>query len=168
MTSFFSFEVKQRIKKDHFLLKLDKLLDWTKIEKLLNKLYKKDILDKGGERPYDPIKMFKAILLGQWYSQFSLSDPGLEEALCVRLDFMLFIGFELLEKGPDETTLCRFRNKLMERALEKKLFEEINVQLEHLGLKINKAKGSVIDATSIESSARNSRRQKRKKILFYT
>lgn len=49
----------------------------VKNQKKLNKLYKKDIQDKGGERSYDPLKMFKAILLGQWYS---LSDPALEEA----------------------------------------------------------------------------------------
>lgn len=152
MASFFSFSAKQRIKKDHFLLKLDKLIDWRKIGQKLNKLYKKDLLDKGGERPYDPVKMFKAILLGQWYS---LSDPGLEEALRVRLDFMLFTGFELLEEDvPDETTLCRFRNRLIEQGLEERLLKEINMQLENLGLKVNKAKGAIIDATIIESSAR--------------
>lgn len=103
---------------------------------------------RGGERPYDPIKMFKAILLGQWYS---LSDPALEEALCVRLDFMIFTGFELLEDCPDETTLCRFRNRLIEHGLEKKLFNEINNQLEELGLKVRNASGAILDATIIES-----------------
>jgi transposase, IS5 family len=83
------------------LLKLNKLIDWTRLEKQFKVLYKKDIDDKGGERPYDPVKMFKAILLGQWYSS---SDPGLEEAFCLRLDFMMFTGFELLEDCPDETT----------------------------------------------------------------
>ncbi|OED34534.1 transposase, partial [PVC group bacterium (ex Bugula neritina AB1)] len=31
--------------------------------------------------------MFKAVLLGQWYS---LSDPNLEESLALRLDFIMF------------------------------------------------------------------------------
>ena len=98
--------------------------------------------------------MFKAILLGQWYS---LSDPGLEEALNLRLDFMMFTGFELLEDCPDDTTLCKFRNKLINRKLFKKLFKEINKQLENLGLKIKNAPGAVLDATVIESAARPKR-----------
>jgi len=154
MTSFFSYSVDQRIKKDNLLLKLNKLIEWSKIKNKLNKLYKKDIQDKGGERPYDPLKMFKAILLGQWYS---LSDPALEEALCLRLDFMMFTGFELLEDCPDATTLCRFRNRIIEKGLDKKFFNEINQQLERLGLKLKEAHGAIIDATIIESSARPKR-----------
>jgi len=66
--------------------------------------------------------MLKVIFLGQWYS---LSDPALEEALCLRLDFMMFTGFELLEDCPDATTLCRFRNRIIEKGLDKKFFNEI-------------------------------------------
>jgi len=147
MTSFFSYSAELRIKKENTLLKLNKLLDCKRIEQRLKGLYKKDIEDKGGERPYDPVKMFKAILLGQWYS---LSDPALEEALSVRLDFMMFTGFELLEdKIPDETTLCRFRNRLIEKRLDKKLFKEINFQLESLGLKVKNSSGAILDATII-------------------
>ena len=54
--------------------------------------------------------MFKSILLGQWHS---LSDPGLEQSLRVRLDFLQFTGFTLGDNLPDETTFCRFRNKLI-------------------------------------------------------
>lgn len=154
MSSFFSYSADLRIKKNNILLKLNKLIDWNRIEKKLKGLYKKDIEDKGGERPYNPIKMFKAILLGQWYS---LSDPALEEAISLRLDFMMFTGFELLEDCPDETTLCRFRNRLIDNKLLKKLFKEINFQLENLGLKIKNAPGAVLDATIIESAARPKR-----------
>ncbi len=154
MPSLFSYSAEQRIKKSNVLLKLNNLPDWKKIEKNLKGLYKKDVIDKGGQRPYEPLKMFKAILLGQWYS---LSDPALEEALSLRIDFMMFTGFELLENCPDETTICRFRNRLIEKRLEEKLFEEINNQLENLGLKIKNSQGAVLDATVIESSARPKR-----------
>lgn len=53
--------------------------------------------------------MFKALLLQSWHS---LSDPELEEALRVRIDFMLFTGMGIENEVPDETTICRFRNKL--------------------------------------------------------
>jgi len=154
MSSFFSFSAQQRLNKNNLLLKLNKIIDWKKIEKRFKGFYKKDIEDKGGERPYEPLKMFKAILLGQWYS---LSDPGLAEALNVRLDFMMFTGFELLENCPDDTTLCKFRNRLIEKKLYKKLFQEINNQLENLGLKVKNSTGAVLDATIIESAARPKR-----------
>jgi len=93
--------------------------------------------------------MYKAVLLGQWYN---LSDPELEEALEVRLDFMLFTGLE--GEVPDETTLCRFRNRLKDLGLDKILFDKINQTLEEIGLKVKECSGAVIDATIIESASR--------------
>ena len=60
------------------------------LKEKLKGLHRKEIIDKGGQRPYDPKKMFKALLLGQWYS---LSDQALEEAIGIRIDFMMFTGF---------------------------------------------------------------------------
>lgn len=67
---------------------------------------------------------------------------------------MWFTGFELMEAFPDETTLCRFRNELSQLGLDKKLFAEINRQLEQRELKVKKCEGALIDATVIESCAR--------------
>jgi len=95
--------------------------------------------------------MFKAILLGQWHN---LSDPGLEESLRVRLDFMAFTGFQMGESIPDETTLCRFRNRLIELKLDKTLMRLVNQELSRFGIEIEQAKGAIIDATVVASSAR--------------
>jgi IS5 family transposase len=152
--SLFAFVVEERIAKESRLLKVAKLIDWSRIERHLKGFHKNQIFDQGGQRPYDPLKMFKAILLGQWHS---LSDPALEESLMVRLDFMLFTGFDLTEKLPDETTLCRYRNRLIEKKLHKKLLNEINRQLEKMGVKVERAEGAVIDATIIESASRPNR-----------
>ena len=141
----------KKLKNNNKLVKLNHLIDWSRIKKHLKKIHKNDINPKGGPKAYDNLKMFKAILLGQWHS---LSDPELEEALSLRIDFMVFTGFELNDDVPDSTTLCRFRNILIHKGLDKKLFKEINNQLEQLGLKLKKANGAVIDATIIESSAR--------------
>lgn len=55
--------------------------------------------------------MFKLMLLGQWHN---LSDPQLEQALKMRVDFMVFTGFEPAAGGMrDATTICRFRNRLV-------------------------------------------------------
>ena len=63
-----------------------------------------------GPQGYDPLVLFKCLLIGQWHG---LSDPKLERALKVRLDFMLFCGLELHSNVPDETTHCRFRTALV-------------------------------------------------------
>jgi transposase, IS5 family len=149
--SFFMLGADKKLKKDNKLVKLNLLIDWTKVKKHLKRIHKNDINPKGGPKAYDNLKMFKAILLGQWHT---LSDAELEEALCVRIDFMLFTGFELDDDIPDATTLCRYRNILIHQGLDKKLFKEINSQLEQLGLKLKEAKGAVVDATIIESAAR--------------
>ena len=130
---------------------LVKLINWEKCRNYLKNIHKNDINPQGGQKAYDNLKMFKALLLQQWHS---LSDEETEEALCVRIDFMLFTGFELNDETPDASTICRFRNKLIEKNLDTKLFQEINKQLENLGLKLQKAKGAVIDATIIESASR--------------
>ncbi len=149
--SFFLLGANERIGQKNKLVKLSKLIDWHCISKHLRGIHKNEIDPQGGPKSYNNLAMFKALLLSQWYS---LSDLALEEALRVRLDFMLFTGFEIGEEVPDESTLCRFRNKLIEKKLDKKLFEAINKQLEEIGLKVQKAEGAIIDATIIDSSAR--------------
>lgn len=149
--SFFTLGTKNRIKKDHYLLAIDKLINWNPIRKMLVGLHINEINPRGGPKAYDNLSMFKALLLGQWHS---LSDPGLEEALRLRIDFMVFSRFEIGDEVPDETTLCRFRNKLVEKNLYESLFKEINSQLEEQGIKVKKAEAALLDATIITSAAR--------------
>lgn len=151
MVTFFEVAAQRKIKSSNQLLKLEALIDWKKIKSRLKGLYTFEEKDQGGQRPYDPLKMFKALLLGQWHN---LSDLQLEETLGLRTDFLLFTGFDLNEATPDETTLCRFRNKLIKNNLHRKLFRCINRQLEKLELKVESASCAVVDATVIESAAR--------------
>lgn len=152
--SLFVLGAEERLGKENKLIKMGQMIDWQRFEKYFKGFYKNEIEDKGGKRPYEVIKMFKAILLGQWYS---LSDPDLEESLRVRLDFMYFTGFEFGENLPDETTLCRFRNRMVKMNIDKRVLNELNNQLEKKGLKVKSCKGAIIDATIIESAARPNR-----------
>ncbi len=149
--SFFLLGANERIGKKNKLMKLSKLLDWSRVAKHLKGFHKNELHSLGGPKSYNNLSMFKAILLSQWYS---LSDMSLEESLKVRLDFMLFTGFEIGEDVPDNSTLCRFRNKLIDKGLDETLFKEINHQLEEMNIKVKKAEGAIVDATIIESSAR--------------
>jgi transposase, IS5 family len=137
--------------KGNKLMELRELIDWSAFRKKLLGIHKNDIDPQGGQKPYDHLKMLKAVLLKEWHS---LSDKDMEEALRVRIDFMVFTGFDLAENMPDEAMICRFRNALSKKGPDKVIFGEINTQLEKHGFKLEKAAGAVIDATLIESSAR--------------
>jgi len=146
MSSFFEIGLDNHLGKDNQLVKLSNLLDWQRFIVLLKDVHKED-----GRTGYEPIKMFKSLLLGQWHS---LSDPALEQSLRVRLDFLQFTGFSLGDSLPDETTLCRFRNKLVKQGKFESLFNEVNRQLEESGLKVKSASTAIVDATIISSNAR--------------
>ena len=119
------------------------VIDWGPIDALADGLRPHDL----GRPPYLGAAMLRALYLQALYD---LSDPGLEEALLVRIDFRLFCGFSLTERTPDETTICRFRNAaggLIEAA-----FAEVNRQLETKGLVVKK--GTLIDATIVQAASR--------------
>ena len=97
--------------------------------------------------------MFKAVLLGQWYS---LSDPELEHSLITRIDFNLFCRFDELSI-PDYSTLCRYRNWLAQDNTLSELLELINRQLTEKGLKVEKASAAVVDATIIQTAGSKQR-----------
>lgn len=139
MISFATLSVNDRIGDNSKLAKLSKLIDWPKLSRYLGKVHKNDVNpSNGGRGSYDKLPMFKLILLGQWNG---LSDAQLEYCIRIRLDFISFCGFDINDDVPDETTICRFRNKLIHQGLIDKLFNEVNKQLEELNLKVKSGYG---------------------------
>lgn len=129
-----------------FLDRIDALIEWKTIEKVLRRKYRKTASADG--RPACPaLSMFKLLLLQRWYG---LSDPGLEEEVHDRISFIRFSGFSVSSTLPDHSTICRFRNVLLEFSL----FEEINRQLEEKGVLVKRSQGAILGATIIESSRR--------------
>jgi transposase, IS5 family len=149
--SFGSLEMSARLRRDSALMKTHALIDWEGLRPLLTGLYKREASRAGGQEPFDALLMFKATLLGQWHS---LSDPKLEHALTVRIDFIHFCGLTLSQAAPDESTLCRFRNRLIEAGKLAPLMSAVNAQLQAHGLMVAQATGAVIDATLVASAAR--------------
>ena len=144
----FMADAARRLGDDDVLARVDVLMDWLAFSPILNRG-----LGRSGVGPqgYDPLVLFKCLLLGQWHG---LSDPKLERALKVRLDFMLFCGLSSSAPVPDETTHCRFRNALVKGGVYDDLLAEVCRQLEAQNLKMRKADAAIIDATLIESAAR--------------
>jgi IS5 family transposase len=79
-----------------------------------------------GPKPYDPLLMFKILILQRYYS---LSDSQIEYHILDRLTFCRFLGLSLNEKVPDEKTVWDFRNRLIEKGVEKDLFEKFTALL---------------------------------------
>ena len=127
------------------LERISALIDWERLGLLLKTVRPGDT----GRPPYEPLAMFRALLLAQWYG---LSDPMLEESLNDRVSFRRFCGFALDAATPDETTLCRFRNGLKQAGLGEALFEEILRQLDAAGFILKT--GTLVDATLVRSAAR--------------
>jgi len=149
--SFADYELqnRKRTRTDNFLDEVDRLIDWVNIKNIIIRNYKRSSYNAAGSPSYPVLKMFKVLLLQTWYD---LSDPLTEEALLDRISFQRFTGFSSSDDIPDYSTICRFRNELLNSGLYDKLFRDINRQLEKMELMVKK--GVIIDATVIESSRR--------------
>ena len=149
LMGFGDLEARGRLPESHFLKKIDGQIDWRAFERVLEPLY-----HPSQRRPsHPPVMMFKALLLQQWYS---LSDPGLAEAICDRLSFQRFLGLSLTDPVPDETRICRFRNLVAQTGLGERLFGLLEEQLQAKGLIVRR--GSLIDATLIKAQPHQPRR----------
>ncbi len=140
--------VELRVGAEHFLSRVDALVDWSPIEGTLKKHYKKQA-SADGRPAYPALTMFKILLVQRWYQ---LSDAGMCEALRDRLSFLKFSGLSFHSPTPDASTICRFRQALARKEVYERLLREINAQLDRLGLIV---KGGVaVDATLVSSTRR--------------
>ena len=87
----------------------------------------------------------------------------MEEALHTRIDFMWFTGFGLADGEmhvPDETTICRFRNKLVKKDMLEGYLKQVNRQLEQHNLKVKITEGAILDATLIAAAVNSQAKPK--------
>lgn len=113
----------------------------TFLEGQLSKLAK----GPGGRRPYDYVLMFKILILQRFYN---LSDDQVEYQINDRLSFMRFLELTIADDVSDSKTVWHFKEQLIDLALVEPLFDLFLVQLEGLGLIVNK--GKIVDASFIE------------------
>jgi IS5 family transposase len=150
--AFFDYALSQIIESSNLLVKVESIVNWTELSDILDGKLGIRESRVAGQVPYNYLALFKVLLVQQWHT---LSDPKMEEALKTRIDFMWFTGFGLSNKDflvPDETTICRFRNKLIKAKLLDKLLLKVNQQLESHSLKVKISNGAVLDATLIEAA----------------
>jgi IS5 family transposase len=99
---------------------------------------------KGGRPPFDPVSMFKALIL---QAQHNLSDAKMEFMIRDRLSWMRFLGFDLGGPTPDENTIRLFRNKLTETGALQRVMKAFDWQLQKKGY--IPMSGQIVDASLV-------------------
>jgi transposase len=101
---------------------------------------------KGGRPPYDPVLMFKVLVLQTLYT---LSDDQTEYQLKDRLSFMRFVGLAMHDPVPDAKTIWLYREQLARAGAAEQLFARFDALLRAKGwLAMG---GQIVDATVIEA-----------------
>jgi IS5 family transposase len=101
---------------------------------------------KGGRPPYDPVLMFKVLVLQTLYT---LSDDQTEYQIRDRLSFMRFAGLALEDRVPDAKTLWLFREQLTRAGAIEGLFRRFDAVLRRAGYLA--MGGHIVDATVIQA-----------------
>ncbi len=85
---------------------------------------------KGGRPPYDPVAMFKVLILA---AQNTVGDARMEFLSRDRLSWLRFLGFDLGKPTPDESTIRQFRERLIRAGAIRRVFEDFDRQLRRAG-----------------------------------
>lgn len=120
------------------------MVDWGELDDLLVGIS----AAAKGEAGWPPLALFRALLLATWHD---LSDVRLAEALDDRASFRRFCGFAQHEPTPERTAFVRFRAALLQRKLDRVLFEAVTRQLDRHGLVVRA--GTLVDATLLPSAS---------------
>ncbi len=131
------------IPKDHFLKRLNDLIEFKKVNEMVKDLYSKDM----GRPCYEPAMLFKMIYL---QFMFNISDRDIEEQVRYNMVYKWFIGLSAEELPPDHSTLSVFRERLgADRFLE--IFNWVVKEARGKGFINNRL--HIIDATAMAAKA---------------
>jgi len=160
MDSFFgNFLYEQKVAKDHFLRKLNEVIDWQRFTKKLLVYYQ----GKGeiGQAPYDPTIILKMLLLSYLWN---ISERNIEELANDSLSIGLFLRLGANEKVPDHSTLTLFKNRLIQKSGAKayeELFDEIIKIAREKGVKFGKLQ--IVDSVHLVADVNISKDKERQK-----
>jgi len=126
------------------LEKLNALVPWDVFRKPLAKALKRSDGAKGGRPAYDPVMMFKIMVLQALYG---LCDDQAEFQIQDRLSFMRFLGLGLGDRVPDAKTIWLFREHLTQARAVETLFARFDRHLARVGYLA--MGGQIVDATIV-------------------
>jgi IS5 family transposase len=156
MASFIDFAFREEYERVKLLgdrlSEIDSLIDWEAFRPIVKDIFNNKS-EQGGRPNIDELVMIKILVLQEWHG---LSDPELERQITDRISFRKFLGFP--EVVPDYTTVWTFRERLSKTGRDKKIWQELQRQLDSKGLKVKK--GVIQDATFITSDAGHAKADK--------
>lgn len=127
------------------LKEIDQFVPWDQLARPIEATYQNNTR-KGG-RPHWPVPMMlRCLILAKLYN---LSDPALEECLQDRISFRRFVGLGMADDTPDETSIVRFRKRLLDHGLASDLFDTLKDCLQQRDLILKE--GTIVDATIIQA-----------------
>lgn len=111
---------------------------------------------KGGRPPYDPVLMFKILII---QAQNDLSDDRAEFLINDRLSFMRFLGLGLHDRVPDAKTIWAFRERLTKAGAIDGLFKRFDAVIRDAGYIA--MSGQLVDSSLIAApKQRNTKEEK--------
>ena len=137
----------QVVPQNHFLRKLQEIIDWDRFTHKLINLYKGGGVV--GRPPFDPALVLKMELIAYLYN---LSERQVEVYINENLPAKFFVGLAVDQKAPDHSTLTVFRERLFERG-KLKIFEEMLAEIVQMALKGGIQFGSIQIVDSVHSVA---------------
>ena len=140
--SFFDLAVQQRGAANRVLETITREVDFSEAEQRIAATY------GTGGRPACRVGVLLRVMILQHI--YNLSDPQAEDQIKDRLSFQRFLQLDAHETVPDETTICRFRQRLIQCHLHERLLGLLNGQLEARGYIVKRT--TLVDATIVESS----------------
>jgi IS5 family transposase len=154
-----NFLYERKVSKDHFLRKLNEVIDWERFTRKLLGYYK----GKGeiGQAPYNPTIILKMLLLSYLWD---ISEKMIEEMADDSLAIGYFLGLGADEKAPDHSTLTLFKNRLVHNSGTKvyeELFKEIIKIAQEKGVRFGKLQ--VVDSVHLVADVNLEKDRKRQK-----
>jgi IS5 family transposase len=145
------------------ILKLRDVIPWENFRPLLEDLtgYATRDWAKGGKPPFDPVLMFKVLVLQKFHG---LSDDATEEQIFDRTSFKNFLGLRIGDDIPDAKTLWDFKQRIEAEGREgsRKLFDAFGQILEGKGIVARE--GSIVDASFVDAPRQRNDRDQNQRI----
>lgn len=156
--SFFGdFIYAQAIPGDHFLVHMDKTVQWEQFTPVLIESYKG--LGEFGAVPYAPVMILKMLLLSYLYN---ISERQTEDFCNYYLPAKAFVGLGITDKAPDHSTLTVFKVRLLHHKgadAYAKLFDLIIKQAQAAGVQFGAIQ--VVDAVHTVANVNNEKDRRR-------
>jgi len=153
--------IEDLVKEEHPLYRIRNMYDWEKLSKPFKKCFKGE--KECGPKGYPVSILFRMNFLSFLYE---MSDKETETYVSDSFIARYFVGLNLTDPIPDETTLCRFRGRIVEHK-QTDLLEKINNDILNNVIKRGVAMGKIqiLDSTHTESLINRAKEKHKNKIL---